>query len=59
VGWLDNLQTTFNVVEISGQFLTTKKLSDWFCQGPGTQMYLSARGAAFILDRTQEKATMI
>gem|GEM_PF-3138965 len=33
----DTGETAFAVVEISGQFLTTKKLSDEFCQGPGTQ----------------------
>jgi len=52
-------ETAFAVVEVSGQFLTTKKLSDGFCQGPGTQKLIECRGAAFPLDRTQEKAIMI
>jgi len=31
------LRITFAVVEVSGQYLITKKFSDGFCQGPGTQ----------------------
>jgi len=32
------------LLEISGQFLTTEKLSDGFCQGPGTQKSIECRG---------------
>jgi hypothetical protein len=40
------LLITFAFVEASGQFLTTKKLSDGFCQGPGTQKLIECGGCS-------------